>query len=258
VSQAGIGFVGGGRIARIMLAGWRRAGSLLPPVVVSDTDSGALARLQAEFPSITVTGDNREAANHGIVFLALHPPAVAGALGEIKNSLPADGMLVSLAPKWTAAKMGEALDGFTRLARVIPNAPSIVNKGYNPVSFSASLTAADRSRVLGLLAPLGTCPEVPEGTLEAYAIVAAMGPTYLWYQLYELIDLGMGFGLTRDSAAQAVAAMVDGTRATMTDSGLTPDGVMDLIPVKPLAPIEPTVREAYGRTLGELHTKLKG
>ena len=257
MSEPGIGFVGGGRVVRIMLAGWRRAGTPLPQVVVSDIDAAALARLQAEFPFVTVTGDNRTAAMQRIVFLALHPPAVAGALGEIKDSLPADSVLVSLAPKWTAAKIGEALGGFTRLARAIPNAPSIVNRGYNPVSLSASLAASDRARVLALFAPLGACPEVAEDTLEAYAIVAAMGPTYLWYQLYQLIDLGCEFGLTREAAAAAVAAMVDGTSVTMTETGMTPDSVMDLIPVKPLAPIEQTVREAYSRTLGELHKKLK-
>jgi pyrroline-5-carboxylate reductase len=258
VSEAGIGFVGGGRVVRIMLAGWKRAGIPLPQVIVSDSDTAACARLQAEFPFITVTGDNRLAATQETVFLALHPPAVAGALGEIADCLPADSVLVSLAPKWTAAGIGKALGGFTRLARVIPNAPSIVNKGYNPVSFSASLSASDRVRVLALLAPLGACPEVPEDTLEAYAIVAAMGPTYLWYQLYQLVDLGCQFGLTRESAADAVAAMVDGTRATMTEAGLSPEGVMDLVPVKPLAPLEQTVRDAYSQTLGELHKKLKG
>lgn len=241
-----------------MLAGWRRAGRPLPRVVVCDSDAAVLERLRAEFPFITASGDNRDAATQRIVCLALHPPAVAGALAEIKGSLPADSVLVSLAPKWTAAKISEALGGFNRLVRVIPNAPSIVNQGYNPVSFSTSLAASDRVRILALLAPLGACPEVPEESLEAYAIVAAMGPTYLWYQLYQLIDLGCQFGLARESASAAVAAMLDGASATMSKSGLTPEGVMDLIPVKPLAPIEQTVRDAYSQTLGDLHRKLKG
>jgi pyrroline-5-carboxylate reductase len=98
---------------------------------------------------------------------------------------------------------------------------------------------------------------VAEDTLEAYAIVAAMGPTYLWYQLYQLIDLGCEFGLTREAAGAAVAAMVGGASDAMTVTGMTPEDVMDLIPVKPLAAIEPAVREAYSGTLGELHRKLK-
>jgi len=257
VTEQSVGFVGGGRVVRIVLAGWRRAGRPLSNVVVSDSDAGVLNRLRAEFPSLTVTADNRQAAKQGIVLFALHPPAFPAVLAEISESLPADGLLVSLAPRWTMRALAGALGGFNRLARVIPNAPSIVNRGYNPVSFSQHLLPQDRARVVSLFAPLGSCPEVAEDTLEAYAIVAAMGPTYLWYQLYHLIDLGCEFGLTREAAAQAVIAMLEGAAGTMAEAGMTPEGVMDLIPVKPLAPIEQTVKEAYSHTLGALHQKLK-
>jgi pyrroline-5-carboxylate reductase len=255
--EATIGFVGGGRVARILLGGWKRANRLLPQIVVSDTDAGIRERLEAEFPSIVTTPDNREAARQGLVLFALHPPAFPNVLGEIKESLAPGAILVSLAPKWTMGRISGLLGGFNRLARVIPNAPSIIDKGYNPLAFSEHLAPVDRAHVLSLFTPLGACPEVAEDTLEAYAIVAAMGPTYLWYQLYQLIDLGCQFGLTREAAAQAVAAMVNGAVDTMTAAGLNPDGVMDLIPVKPLASLEPSVTEAYGTLLAALHGKLK-
>jgi pyrroline-5-carboxylate reductase len=249
--------VGGGRVVRIIVGGWSRANRLPSKVVVSDADAGTLDRLRAEFPSLSVTPDNRQAAAQDVVFFALHPPAFGAVLAEIKGGLAADAVLVSLAPKWTMAGIGGALGGFNRIARVIPNAPSIVHNGYNPVSFSDHLTPGDRASVRSLFTPLGAFPEVAEDTLEAYAIVAAMGPTYLWYQAYQLIDLGCEFGLTREAAAEAVSAMMRGAVSTMTGSGMTPDGVMDLIPVKPLAAIEPTVRDAYVNTLGALHKKLK-
>lgn len=256
--ETSIGMVGGGRVSRILLGGWKRAGHPLPPVVVSDTDAGSCERLQAEFPSIVVAQDNREAARQGLVLFALHPPAFPDALGEVRESLSPAAILVSLAPKWTMGRISGLLGGFNRLARIIPNAPSIVNKGYNPLSFSEHLAPADRAQVRSLFTPLGACPEVPEDSLEAYAIVAAMGPTYLWYQLYQLIDLGCEFGLTREAATAAVVAMMDGAASTIAGAGLTPEGVMDLIPVKPLASMEPTVKEAYASALGALHKKLKG
>ncbi len=43
----------------------------------------------------------------------------------------------------------------------------------------------------------------------------------------------------------------------MSDSGLPPGAVMDLIPVKPFAAIEQTVKEAFASTLGALHAKMK-
>jgi pyrroline-5-carboxylate reductase len=257
VNEPTIGFVGGGRIARIILSGWNRTHRPLSGIVVTDTDAGMLERLQTEFPSIAVSQDNRQAANRDVVLFALHPPAFPPVLGEIRESLPQSGILVSLAPRWTMSRICEVLGGFNRLARVIPNAPSVVNEGYNPVSFAENLTAEDRERVRSLFAPLGACPEVAEETLEAYAIVAAMGPTYLWYQLYQLIELGCDFGLTREAATEAVAAMVEGAASTIVGAGLTPEGVMDLIPVKPLAAIEQTVKQAYLDALGGLYKKLK-
>lgn len=252
-----VGIIGGGRVARIILAGWNRAGRSLSGVVVTDVDAAIRLRLQEDFPSIEVSQDNRRAARQDLVLIALHPPVFPTVLGEIRECLSQTATLVSLAPRWTTGRIGEVLGGFTRLARVIPNAPSIINKGYNPISFSLGLSAEDRESVHALFDPLGVCPEVAEETLEAYAIVAAMGPTYLWYQLYHLIDLGCSFGLSRSATTEAVTAMVDGATATIVAAGLPPEDVMDLIPVKPLAAIEPTVRQAYSDTLGSLYKKLK-
>jgi pyrroline-5-carboxylate reductase len=253
-----IGIVGGGRIARILLGGWKRAGKLPASIVVSDADGAVLERLKAQFPSIAVHQDgNRRSAAQDLVLFALHPPAFSAGLAEIKGSLRAEAVLISLAPKWTMSKISQALGGFDRLVRAIPNAPSIVNQGYNPISFSGGLSVAERREVLALLEPWGQSPEVAEETLEAYAIVSAMGPTYLWYQLYQLAELGRSFGLSPEATDAAVAAMVSGTLRTMADSGMTQEAVMDLIPVKPLSAIEPTVKEAYANTLGGLFRKLK-
>jgi pyrroline-5-carboxylate reductase len=66
------------------------------------------------------------------------------------------------------------------------------------------------------------------------------------------------FGLTREAAVRAVVSMVAGAASTMAAPGMTPEAVMDLIPVKPLATLEPSVRDAYVTTLTALHSKLKG
>jgi len=52
--------------------------------------------------------------------------------------------------------------------------------------------------------------------------------------------------------------MVEGASRTMSESGLSPAEVMDLIPVRPLSAIEPIVKEAYVTTLSGLYRKLTG
>lgn len=116
----------------------------------------------------------------------MHPPSLEAVLGALRGDTRADPVVVSLAPKLTIAELAALLGGFGRVARVIPNAASVVGAGFNPVSFSPSLSPAGRDALVGLLRPLGQAPEVPERDLEAYAVLTAMGPTYLWFQLYEL------------------------------------------------------------------------
>jgi pyrroline-5-carboxylate reductase len=258
MSDPTIGFIGGGRIARVFRGGWTRAGRSCNAIVVSDTDSAALARLQEQFSTITaVANDNPAAAAQDIVFVALHPPAIPEALAQVKSSLKSQAIVVSLAPKWTIAKLADLLDGFDRLARAIPNAPSVVGTGFNPVTYSSALPMTDRDAVRSLFAPLGNCCEVVEEKLEAYAILTGMGPTYFWPLLYELTALGEAFGLSRSEAESGVRQMLAGTVATMLESGLSAAGVQDLIPVKPLADVEQAILDAYRAKLPALYQKIK-
>jgi pyrroline-5-carboxylate reductase len=252
-----IGFVGGGRIARIMLEGWSRADAMPPRVVVSDPNAEVLAALQARFPNIeTCVGDNCAAAGQQIVFIGLHPTAFAEGLAGVGAALRSDAVVVSLAPKVTIERL-TAILGFNRIARANPNAPSIVGAGYNPVAFGPGLDAAARELVLDLFAPLGESPVVDEATIEAYAVTSAMGPTYLWFQLYGLRDLAASFGLSDEAAAAAVDRMTRGALDTMASSGLTPAEVMDLVPVHPLGEVEASFSDAYRTRLTAVMERIR-
>lgn len=257
MTNKSIGFIGGGRITRIILAGWQRAGQLPARVVVSDCHAESLAKLKAQFSGVETAAQSATAAAQDIVFLAVHPPVMADVAAGIKASLKADALVVSLAPKFTIAKLADLLGGFARLARVIPNAPSVVNFGFNPVAFGAALTAADKASLTALLAPLGDCPEVAEEKLEAYAVLSAMGPTYLWFQLQALREVAAGCGLSEAEIAPALKRMVCGSARTLLESGLAPAEVLDLIPVKPLAEMEAQVAELYRTRLPAIYQKIK-
>lgn len=258
MKEPSLGFIGGGRVTMILLAALERQGTLPSRVVVSDMNAGTLDSLKRQFPSIrTVAGGNAEAAGQEIVFLALHPPAAGEVLGSIRSAIRNDAVVVSLMPKLTVAGLSGLLGGFSRIVRMIPNAPAIIGKGYNPVVYPAGLAAQEKEEVARLFSAFGSCPEVAEEKLEAYAVITAMGPTYLWFQLYELETLARSFGMTGPEAAEAVRQMAEGTLAAMKDSGLAPERVMDLVPVKPLGADETAVIAAYREKLPGLYAKLK-
>lgn len=252
-----IGFVGGGRVTRIFLEGWQRAGRWPGKIVVSDCNAETLAKLKAHFPAIETSAQNGAAATQDTVFLAVHPPVLAEVVAGIKDALQPGALVVSLAPKFTLAKLTELLGGFARMARVIPNAPSVLNLGFNPVAFAPALPAADKAEITTLLKPLGECPEVAESKLEGYALLTGMGPTYLWFQLQALREVAGGFGLSDADIAPALKRMVCGATRTLLESGLPPAEVLDLIPVKPLAEMEAQVTELYRTRLPALYQMIK-
>jgi pyrroline-5-carboxylate reductase len=256
MSDKSIAFIGGGRVTRIILEGWTRAQKLPAMITVSDPNAETLTKLRARFPAISITPDSGQAAAGDITFLAVHPPVMADATAAIRGALKPDALVVSLAPKFTFAKLSGLLGGFARLARVIPNAPSVVSSGFNPVAFAPVLSAADKAVIASLVAPLGECPEVGEEKLEAYAVLTAMGPTFLWFQLQALREVVAGFGLSEAEIAPALKRMVCGAARTLVESGLTPAEVMDLIPVKPLAEMEPQVTETYRTRLPAIYQKI--
>jgi len=252
-----IGFIGGGRITRIFLEGWKRDGLSLDNVSISDSNGELLEKLKGRFPEVVTGTDNSGPAKADILFVALHPPAVKETLEKIKPAFSVNTILVSLAPRLTIQALSTITD-VSKIIRMIPNAPSIVGEGYNPVAFSPGFPKAEAKEFLKLMKPLGDSPEVDEEKLEAYAIITAMGPTYLWFQLSEINELAKSFGLSEKEAAKAISKMTKGAIKTLFDSGLKPAEVVDLVPVKPLAEDEPGIRNAYRSKLTSLYGKLKG
>ncbi|MDO9527638.1 MAG: NAD(P)-binding domain-containing protein [Syntrophales bacterium] len=254
-----IGFIGGGRVTRIILEGFKRKGKLPEEIIVSDTNIEILNGLKERFPQIRIfPNDNTQPALMDIVFVALHPPVVSGVLGEIKTCLKADATIISLVPMISITSLSELLGEFQRIVRMIPNAPSVVNAGYNPVAFSRAFTEKEKDQLINILSVLGECPEVAEEKLEAYAILTAMGPTYLWFQLCELQEIGKSFGLTSEEVADGISKMVQGTAKSLFESGLSSSEVMDLVPVKPLGDEEENITNIYRTKLEGLYKKLKG
>jgi len=85
----------------------------------------------------------------------------------------------------------------------------------------------------------------------------AMGPTYLWFQLNTLHEVGRSFGLSEQELNDGLKKMTTGTVNTMYNSGMSPQDVMDLVAVKPLKEYEEEIKNMYRKSLDAMYKKLK-
>ena len=251
-----IGFIGGGRVTKILLQGFKNKDVKFEKVIVTDTNQEVLANLKKQFPEV-VTSDSKSAAGQDIVFIALHPPVVMDTLELIKNDVKSEATVISLAPKINLPKLSLKLGHVKNIARLIPNATSYINEGYNPVTFADDFNTASKQAVLELLKTLGNTFEVSEEKLESYAILSAMLPTYFWFQWKELADIGAKIGLTEAEAKDSISQTIMASLDLLYKSGLNPKEVIDLIPVKPIGEHEQQIVEIYNVKLLGLFEKIK-
>jgi pyrroline-5-carboxylate reductase len=250
------GFIGGGRVTRILLKAWQNRQIMPKKVVVYDINAEILSKLRNEFPSIEPATEAREAAEQNIVFIALHPPVIMETLDQISGVITDESIVISLAPKISIEKLMSKL-GTKNIGRLIPNATSYINKGHNPLTIAAGCAAESKSAIRDLLTPLGHTFEVAEPKLEAYAILSAMLPTYFWFQWVELGKLGPKMGLTEEETSMSVRDSLIAAVEIMYDHGLKPEEVIDLIPVKPIGASEQQISEIYQTVLPALFEKIK-
>ena len=251
-----LGFIGGGRITKIFLQALANKKFEFQSVMVFDTNADVLVALKQQFPNIVVAETPEQAAQQSTVFIALHPPMIMESLGKIAETVSADAFVISLAPKISIEKIASKLRT-SNIARLIPNATSFINEGYNPVSFAEGFNKTEKAEVMDLLQLLGTTFEVSESKLEAYALLSAMLPTYFWFQWNELTKLGDPMGLTEEESNVAIQQTLQAAMNLYFESGLSPEKVMDLIPVKPIGEHQTQITEIYQTKLLGLFEKIK-
>lgn len=251
-----IGFIGGGRVTKIMLHAFANKHMEFESITVCDTNAEVLEELKNQFPTIEVCKDPRKSAYREIVFIALHPPAIIETMKQAINSIGKNTIVISLAPKISIDKLSAVLNT-DNIIRMIPNATSFINKGYNPVCFAAEFPEHEKSDILRILRKMGYTFETDEEKLESYAIISAMLPTYFWFQWDEMEKIGVKMGLDSKETKDAIRETLLAATQLFYNPDLTHEEVMDLIPVKPVAEFEQSIRDCFNSKLLPLFEKIK-
>jgi pyrroline-5-carboxylate reductase len=250
-----IGFIGAGRITKIFLQAYKNKKVNFDKIVVVDTNTETTNNLKQQFPTIEISGIE-QVSSQDIVVIALHPPVIMETLEKVLPYVTEKTWVLSLAPKVKIAGIANKLNTVTKIVRMIPNATSVINEGYNPVSFSGGISGNEKTEILGMLNVLGETFEVPEEKLEAYAIISAMAPTYFWFQWKKLINIAVEIGLGKEEAKKTIYSTMIAALNTMFKSDLNQDEVFNLIPVKPIGENEKEIENMFDQKLKGLYSKL--
>ena len=143
-----LGFIGGGRITKVMLQAIANNKTEYRAIVVYDINPGVLTALKNQFPGIYPADSASEAAKQDMVFLALHPPVIMDTLEIVKDQIKAGSIVISLAPKITMEKIASKLKNFKNIVRLNQNAVIRRTKIILNVVFSEITTKVGACQVV--------------------------------------------------------------------------------------------------------------
>ncbi|MBC7254141.1 MAG: pyrroline-5-carboxylate reductase [Actinobacteria bacterium] len=228
--MTGIAFIGGGRMAGAMLSrligsGWCRGEEIL----VSDVDRVRLEQLRAEH-GVKVTTDNREAASGSdTLVLAVKPQQLDGVLEEIRGTLHAGQLLVSIAMGKTTRYIEERIPEGVAVVRVMPNNPAMAGAAVSVISPGKHVREEDLERVEEIFGRMGDVYRVDESYQDAAMAISGCGPAYFYLVAEALADAGVKLGLDRELALKLVAGTMLGAAQMLRLFDYGPSRLKDMV-----------------------------
>jgi pyrroline-5-carboxylate reductase len=174
--------------------------------------------------------DNREAARAGdIVVLSMKPQMLAHILRELKGTLRADQLVVSIA---AGGRLTTIIDGLIHgaIVRAMPNAPMQIGAGMTVWTATPGVTEPQRDQARAIFRALGKEIFVDdEKYLDMATAVSGSGPTYTFMVLEALIDAAVHLGFPRHQAHDLVVETMRGSILFAQHSNKHPAELRNLV-----------------------------
>ncbi|CAL1133047.1 unnamed protein product [Cladocopium goreaui] len=213
-----IGFLGGGQMCEALLGGLLAQGTTEgAKVLVSEPLEARRKYLEQKF-SVKTTESNSEVVTTmgkgGVVVLAVKPQVAAAALNGLTMSPETSPLFISIMAGVTIAKLMDM--GVKRVARTMPNTPSLVGLGASAYVLGPGASSSDGAIVERVMSAVGLCEKLgDEKLLDAVTGLSGSGPAYVYMMIESMADGGVKNGLPRDVALRLAAQTVLGS-AKMT------------------------------------------
>jgi pyrroline-5-carboxylate reductase len=223
-SVESIAFIGGGNMARSLIAGLRADGVPAASIRVAEPVGALRDALQNDF-GVDVMADNAAAATGAATWvLAAKPQVLRGVCeslaAQVQRQQP---LLVSIAAGITTAQLDRWLGGGTAIVRAMPNMPALLGAGVSGLYGNARVDDAGRRRAERLLAAAGeTVWLADESWMDAVTAVSGSGPAYLFLLAESMLDAARSQGLPADAARTLVLQTLLGAARMLTEEDATP------------------------------------
>ena len=225
-----IGVIGLGNMAKAILSGMLAKGIVTKEDVIGSAATQATIDKVREQYGIAVTLDNREVAKGAdLLLLAVKPQFMADVIGQIRDDVTEDTLVITIAAGKTINWYEEAFGKKIRLVRCMPNTPAMVGEGCTAVCRNDRVTQEDMDYAMTLMNSFGRASEIREGLMDAFSAVSGSSPAYVFMFIEAMADAGVAAGLPRKQAYEFAAQAVLGSAQMVLETGMHPGELKDMV-----------------------------
>ncbi len=226
-----VGFIGLGNMASAMIGGMLEKGLIAPEDVIGSAKTTATAKKVKERFNITAVTDNKKvAAEADVLFLAVKPLFFPEVISEIRDSVRAGTLIVSIAAGRTLSSIKEAFGRpELKVVRCMPNTPALVLAGCTGVCAGEEVPREDVEKVIRLMEAFGKADVVPERLMDAVVGVSGSSPAYVFLFIEAMADAAVAAGMPRKQAYEFAAQSVMGSAKMVLETGLHPGELKDMV-----------------------------
>jgi pyrroline-5-carboxylate reductase len=202
MTQTHIAFIGGGNMARSLIAGLIADGHKPSALTVSDPIAEKREQLAASY-GVHAAADNAAAvAGADVVVLCVKPQAAAAVCRELAGLLAdAPPLVISVIAGINEASIEHWLGRPLPLVRTMPNTPVMVQSGAIGLHANRAATDSHRNLAEEILRAGGLTRWVEdEQDLDAVTAVSGSGPAYFFLFMEALEKAGVEQGLDAEAA----------------------------------------------------------
>lgn len=219
-----ITFIGGGNMATALIGGMVKRGFNANQIHVVEPEQSRHEYLKNEFGVGTSLPEDAIPASDAIV-LAVKPQQLRSIAESLKTRI-GDVLVISIAAGIRADTLSNWLGGHTRIVRVMPNTPALVQTGMSGVYAGSGVTATDRELTERMLTAIGEFVWVEDETdMDGITAISGSGPAYVFYFMEALQAAARAQGFTPEVAHKLAYQTFAGAVKLALDS---PDDIATL------------------------------
>ena len=191
-----IGFIGCGKMAGAIIKGIIKSGFIPADKVLASKSSPERLKEVSNRLGVDVILDNKLLVqNSDVIFIAVKPNQVEDVLNEIKSQITQEKLIVSVAAGVTTSFIENILPQKTRVIRVMPNTPVLVNEGMSGICSGQYAKKEDLEYIQKLFETIGKSIIVDESQIDIVTAISGSGPAFFYKVINDIARAGERLGL---------------------------------------------------------------